>query len=637
MLKLVPEVTVNNFPGLAPNLTALDNRAVQADNVDFSGGGVRSTRASSFVEAGHSGEIAYFNDTWRSGRTNYIPTDIEGIPALISKRNGEWRLNINDVKESQLWIPAPTGVTVESAILPQPTGMTLNVITVGSITSGAYEYFCRFRELDANGNTERESPLSAPLDVGITNDGSGVVINRPVISGLNAGNNVWVLYRRKAGENYAREVSTAQLTVPSITDKKPANELGASEYPEISANGLSAVEYQYVFVWVRELAGWVTESTPSQLFPAIQDEEGVKITLTEDPPTGVSSWRIYRISLGYDPTTTFQLVTELQTQYKTYTDTKKNPELGAALASSYRADNGALVTAGVPDTMFDGMAGPFNGFFVGWIDRDLYLSEPGNPTWWPGAYVVQANANIVGITQVGNSIAVVTDDGVQYGFGATPDSFVLGQGMFGTGGSHRTAIDKGFYLGHDGVYQIGENAVTRISSGFSEDYFLSLNLSNPFLITENEQLLLTFDAGGIKYDFRSSKWSEIDDAYVLASLYPKGGEIYAVKEEAIIKLNGSSEYDHMDYEVAGLTFGGANFKRIDAVRCFGVGVLNIRLKDIDGTILADDTVDLNSSYRPDHYIYMPVWAEVEGVRMQISGKGELRSALFELMEANTEE
>jgi len=602
--------------------------------VDLSGGGLRPTRPPSFVEAGHVGEISYFNNTWRSGRNNYIPTDLDALPVLISQSNGEWLINVNDIAEAPLWIPQPLGYTVESSELPVPSGITERASGSGGIEAGEYEYFARFRDT-LDGEVIRESEASAPLAVTVLDDEAGIAITRPFYSGLDPNRISWVIYRRDAGTNYAYEVAATNLAVGTVLDTKATRDLGSSILPETTEG--TKIEYQYVIVWVRDVGGWSTESVPSPIAPARQAAEGVKLTLNQPAPASVQSWRIYRISTGIDPTTTFQLVVELPVGTTEYIDVKDNIELTDALASSYLTSNGAFVTAGIPDGNFTGMAGPFNGFYVGWIGRDFYMSEPGNPSWWPGAFVVQANADIIGVTEVGSNLAVVTADGVQFGYGTTPEAFTLAQAKFGAGARYRTAINREYYLGYDGIYLIQEGSVTRVTKWFGEDYFLDLAVDNPWLISENEQLLLSFDTGALRFDTRSSKWTELSESYVISSLFEREGEIYALRNGSVVKLYGSTnEYDSMSYEAAGLTFNTAQLKRIDAAHFYGTGEVAVIMKDVDGTELVNTSVDMDSSYRPDSTVHLPSYADLEGVRVAISGTGTIRNILFELEVSRTE-
>jgi len=454
--------TLTKFLGISPNRVTFDGQAIRAENVDLSGGGLKPVKAPSFEALGALGEIVYHHNEWVSGDENYISTDIVGIPALIYKSaQGMWKINMSNLSSADLWIPAPVGLSADQASLDTPPTAKIEESGTGNIEPGDYEYFTRLIQVDSNGKTTRESLFSNAFSISISS--GRVKITRPEVSSF-PDRAKWQIFRRKAGENYANLVEEASSIVAVIYDDKADNYLGESLYPESVVT--TEKDYRYVAVWVRDFGGWEHESVPSKVLSVHQSNSGVKLKLTDVPPTGVTAWRLYRISLGADPTTTFQLVDEIAVGTKEYTDTKENVELGGALESSYRADNGALVTAGVPDDQFTGMAGPFNGFFVGWIGRDLYLSQQGNPTWWPGAFVVEANYNIVGVSQVGGNIAVVTEGGVQFGYGVDPEAFTLSQGIFGPGGSHAKAISKNIYLAHSGIYSVSEKGVELLTKGF---------------------------------------------------------------------------------------------------------------------------------------------------------------------------
>lgn len=652
--------TLSEFPGLAPNLTGLDSKALLAENVDFSGKGLKPVKAPEFVASGHTGEFAYYRDGWVSGRENYIVTSLDTIDAYISKDGNTWRVKVGDVEEAELFVQPPKDVEVKSAMLPQPGVLEESVTssTGAAIPAGRYEYFTRFREVDENGDTVRESQFSAPLEIGVgklpllTDDNGDPIageydyenstpgkvnIKRPDGKGQDF-SILWVLYRRLKGETYVREVSAQRLDVPNYIDNLTTAELGRADRPEAPVNQvLSEIEYKYLAVWVRDIGGWITESTPSEIFTAKQEEEGVRISLNEEFPTLATGWRLYRLSIGNDPTTTFQLVADLDTETKTFLDTVDNVDAGRALASSYRSDNGSIVTAGIPDGAFTGMAGPFNGFYVGWIGADLYLSEPGNPSWWPGAYVVQANSDIVGVAEIGADLAVITDEGVQFSYGTTPDSFTLGQGVFGTGAPQRTAIDRNYYLGFDGIYQIGSGTVERITKEFTEHYFFPIHQAfKCYMVLENEQLIMSYGSEALRFDLRSNKWSSLNFNTPTSSVYRTGGEIYAIRENAVIKLFASESNASMKYENAGITFGQQDDKRVEALRFAGKGKLYVKTKDSLGTLLSEGEVNMDSDYRFDSYVYLPAWAEVEGLRMEITGTGEVRSIAVDVMAANME-
>ena len=304
------------------------------------------------------------------------------------------------------------------------------------------------------------------------------------------------------------------------------------------------------------------------------------------------------------------------------------------MQSSYRADSGALVTAGIPDAQFEGMAGPFNGFYVGWNGIDLYMSEPGNPSWWPGAYVVQANYKIVGISQVGGNIAVVTEGGVQFGYGVSPEAFALSQAVFGIGGMSRKAISRNVYLSHNGIYSISEAGVEELTLDFGKEYFDSLVITG--LIFELDKIILFHEQGALMLD--GGQWvtlAQRDHAFTAA--YSESGNIYGLREGSILKLFGSDEDATMYYEGT-VSFDESYTKRIEALRARGSGTVRVELMPIEDTneILSAGELDLDSNYWPDKTIYAPSWLDTEALRYSVAGKATVRGIIFEVDKGSTE-
>lgn len=626
----MPTITLSSLPGIAPNRTDFDGRAIEAENVDLSGGGIKQINAPSFVETGHVGEICFHKQKWFSGDENYIDTDVNSVPALIYKNVNGWRININELGECDLWIDKPTQVVVESGELPIPDAPIVEASGTGQIATGNYEYFFSYAEVDSDGNVERESVKSSAVPVTVT--GGGVQFTRGSISNVDSSLKL-MIYRRLEGETYARFVEAVNLQQAIHQDFKATKDLGASVIPEVTE--ATTRQYQYVVSWVRYFGGWQHESIPSDPIGIVQDGEGVTIRLEEDFPSGVVGWRIYRISLtNTEATSAFQLVADLDTSFTEYHDVKENVELGEALGSTYRTDNGNLVTAGIPDEDFEGMAGPFNGFYVGWVGRDLYLSEPGNPAWWPGSYVTQANYNIKAVLQYGPNICVVTEGGVQFGYGSHPDNFVLSQSEHGAGGTSRTSTARNFYLGYDGIYRITDNGAELFTTGFSAEYFEALDHSKCWMVIEKEKMILFHENGGLVFDIRSTQWSTLSEArHSFESIWCTGGEIYALRENTIVQVFGA-EKANIDYTGAN-TFGQADFKRVESLRFNGSGQVRCILLDEYGEVLSESDLDLDSGVRFDKTIYTPAWSEVESIQYKISGKGEIRSIMFDLEAANT--
>lgn len=630
---MAQQPTLNNFLGLAPNRTAFGGQAYAAENVDLSGGGLKPVKAPLFIESGHSREFTKYMGVWVSGGSNYLPADINGLDSVIYKTPaGDWKVRIEGSAEADLWIPAPEMCTVTSSEMTTPATPRLTNLGVGNVPAEEYEYFITWAVMDGD-KVLRESDSSGASPITIDTP-SKVKITRPSLGNSPDSGAVWRVYRRIKGSALASLVATKGIWETSATDDKDSGDLGESIYPE--QRTVENYQYKYVIVWVRNINGWITESTPSELYSVSQSSEGVLISRSDDevPPQYVTHWKIYRISIGKDPTTTFQLVAELPISESRYLDVLDSVELGEALQSSYRADSGALVTAGIPDAQFEGMAGPFNGFYVGWNGIDLYMSEPGNPSWWPGAYVVQANYKIVGISQVGGNIAVVTEGGVQFGYGVSPEAFALSQAVFGIGGMSRRAISRNVYLSHNGIYSISEAGVEELTTDFGKEYFDSLVITG--LIFELDKIILFHEQGALMLD--GGQWvtlAQRDHAFTAA--YSESGNIYGLRDGSILKLFGSDEDATMYYEGT-VSFDESYTKRIEALRARGSGTVRVELMPIEDTneILSAGELDLDSTYWPDKTIYTPSWLDTEALRYSVAGKATVRGIIFEVDKGSTE-
>ncbi len=629
----MPQTTLDQFRGIAPNRTAFSGRALTAENVDLSGGGIKPIKSSSYVESGHSNEIVYHNGSWVSGNENYLSSELTNLPSLVYKKYGEWKIRIGDSSEEPLWLPKPTEFTIEASTLPTPDAPVVSESGAGLIPAGDYEYFTRFAAFDSSGTELRESLTSAPAQISVTF--GRVRAARPLTTGVPRLSK-WRLYRRETGGTLARLVGEAGVTEAFIFDDLEELQLGRSVNP--ITDTILDINYRYVIAWVRNIGGWVHESAPSDPVGFGQATNGVKLTLTSPPPTEVDAWRIYRIDLGFEATTTFQLVAEVDSGTLEYIDAKLNIDLGAALGSSYIADNGALVTAGVPDSQFDGMAGPFSGFYVGWIGKDLYLSESGNPAWWPGAYIVQANHPITSVTQAGSNLAVVTTGGVQLGYGTTPEYFVLGQRVQGSGGVGRNNSDEGYYLGYNGISSVLETGVELVSKDFSKDYFDAIDHTTSYMIQEKERLFLFHSDGALVFDFVTRQWTTLsNDQYAFTSVYKEGGEVYGLRNGIIVKLFGSDDDASWIYKGA-LDFGEAASKRVESIYFFGSGICNVDMstaEDID-TIDSSGEVDMSSGYEPDRVVSPPATISTEATIFRMSGNSTIRSILPVLHKTNSE-
>lgn len=82
-------------------------------------------------------------------------------------------------------------------------------------------------------------------------------------------------------------------------------------------------------------------------------------------------------------------------------------------------------TWGPPPDYLEGLIEHPNGFFVGFVGRDIHFSEPYRPHAWPPEYVLSTMGDIVGFGIFGTTIVVCTNSHPYLVTGITPNAMVL--------------------------------------------------------------------------------------------------------------------------------------------------------------------------------------------------------------------
>jgi hypothetical protein len=629
-------IDILQFKGIAPNVGSDVDFAELAEDVDLSGGVLRGFPAHEQVAFGHYGEFVYFNGEWVSGDTDYLPTRIEGANALIFKRDGTWMVKLNGT-EAPLWVNAPAAPVVTADPMPAPKLGTGSVIADSAgIAPGTVDYYSRYLKL-TDGVIVNQSDFSSmfQLTSAVAFRTSFTLPTTPSTFGITH----IELYRRRSGETSAGLVIRQDINTPLILDSVADADLGEAAIVDRS----SAMSYamQYLVSWVRNVGGWVYESAPSPLTAITGNTIGFSVARPASPPDSVTGWRIYRISTNYDPTVSLQLVADLDISVTKYSDSAPNFMLGESLASEYVSSTGAPVTAGVPTESFTGIAGPVNGYYIAWVREELFLSEPGNPSWWPGAFAFKASGDVVGVDASGDRVIVVTDGGVQIGYGNTPDTFTLSPTTTGEGSSAgRRAVADGYYLGYDGIYEVAGGVANIISDAFPAAYFRTIaavSLAADYTITmnwANNRLFLLHSSGALCYDGVSKNWVTLSAEDWEFSLV-HAGELYFTKAGRIYKAFSSATLGHFRYTTGRIVAGSVQNKFFEAIRVDGDGLVSV-VATVKGVEIARDTLDLDSAYDLDRYLYLPNGEEARAIQITFLGDGLVRSVHLDIYEAESE-
>ena len=137
----------------------------------------------------------------------------------------------------------------------------------------------------------------------------------------------------------------------------------------------------------------------------------------------ITKVHIYRSVTGFSSATFFRIaevsmpVSALTVDNVEYADTKTDYEV----SQGYILDS----TLWLPPPALEGAVVMPNGFMVGWVGRDIYMSEAYRPHAWPDNYQQAIEYDIVGLGVFGQSVVACTSAAPYIGGGVSPASISL--------------------------------------------------------------------------------------------------------------------------------------------------------------------------------------------------------------------
>jgi len=226
----------------------------------------------------------------------------------------------------------------------------------------------------------------------------------------------------------------------------------------------------YVYTYVTQYGEEGPPCKPSSLV-TVNPNAAVSLSGMLAAPTGnynIKTKRIYRTS-ATGTAAAFQYVDEIPVATATYSDTKKQAELGEVLLTS---------TWTPPPVGMKGLKMMANGVAVGFNDNTLYLSEPNMPHAWPHKYPV--DYEIIGLSPFRQSVAILTSGHPFLASGADPAAMSLERLEFPHACLSKNSIvetgDGCLYAGADGVVSIGAGGMKIVSDSlFSREQWQALN------------------------------------------------------------------------------------------------------------------------------------------------------------------
>lgn len=242
------------------------------------------------------------------------------------------------------------------------------------------------------------------------------------------------------------------------------------------------------------------EGPPSQASDLVTIKPDTDVTLTLPGNPGgshnITLVRIYRSS-AVGSTAQFQFVDEVAVAGTSYTDSKKQADLGEVL----QTEDWVAPPAGLK-----GMRMMANGAAVGFVGRTLYFSEPYLPHAWPHQYPI--DFDIVGIATYGQFVAVLTTSYPYLFSGIDPaamssSKLSLPQACV----SKRSIVETGngvIYASPDGLVEIGNTNDVITNSLMNREQWQSYVPSSIAAYTYNGRIHCFYNNGArgvLVFDF----------------------------------------------------------------------------------------------------------------------------------------
>lgn len=186
--------------------------------------------------------------------------------------------------------------------------------------------------------------------------------------------------------------------------------------PTVTPPGGTATTRAYVYTFV---SAYGEEGQPSNATIATGAFgtwalSGIDATVPDSAERNITTVRIYRTRPGVS-TSVFFKVADIALGTTTYNDNTTDDAV---------AQNPILESTSwaPPPAGLQGIVAHPSGFLVGFVGRDLYMSEPFRPHAWPVEYIYTTQTEIVGIAVFNNAIVVCTSSNPYVGDGVSPIS-----------------------------------------------------------------------------------------------------------------------------------------------------------------------------------------------------------------------
>jgi len=170
----------------------------------------------------------------------------------------------------------------------------------------------------------------------------------------------------------------------------------------------------------------------------------IATTVSHETERDIEKVNIYRTITGAFGNLSYYLVDTIEFGETEYVDTKSAEEI---------ALNPILETMNwnePPEEMIGLITHP-NGFLLGFVGRDVYMSVPYRPHAWPTEFIISTRWNIVGLGIVGQSVVILTEGAPYVAGGVRPEAMTLVK----SDTPDPCQCRRGIVSTHDGVFYPG--------------------------------------------------------------------------------------------------------------------------------------------------------------------------------------
>lgn len=249
----------------------------------------------------------------------------------------------------------------------------------------------------------------------------------------------------------------------------------------------------YVITFV---SAYGEEGPPSPASSVTEVDPELPVTVSiQGSPTGnynITLKRIYRSSTVGNQAQ-FQFVAEVPLATSSYTDSKKQSELGEILLTEDWV---------APPAGLKGLRLLANGAAVGFKGKTVYFSEPNLPHAWPHEYAI--DYDIVGIAVFGQTVAVMTTHYPYLFQGIDPAAMASTRLPNPQAcASKRSIVETGdgvFYASPDGMVGLSANSMNVITQGvYSRDQWQAFKPSSMECYLYNGRVVIFYkDASNVR-------------------------------------------------------------------------------------------------------------------------------------------